>query len=84
VGPLARFQYSQVRTAGGNDMDIRGLFLGAGGTIGGEWFVRPRISLSGEYQTALVATFLSEPHPNDWMVRLASDGVRMGVSMYFR
>jgi hypothetical protein len=84
LGPLVRFQTLRITAPGQDDSTFHQLSLGAGGTIGAEWFVRPRISLSGEYQTALAATFLSDPAPSAWGVRLAQDGVRFGVSVYFR
>jgi hypothetical protein len=84
VGPLVRVGTQRIARPGQDDMTFRQALLGAGGTIGAEWFVRPRISLSGEYQTALTATFLSDPAPDEWGIRLAPDGVRLGVSAYFR
>lgn len=84
VGPVARFQSQRATRPAGDDFTFRALSLGAGGTIGAEWFVRPRMSLTAEYQTALMATFLSEPAPDEWGVRLAQEGVRFGVSVYFR
>jgi hypothetical protein len=84
VGPLIRFQSQRTTAPAAEDLTYRALSLGAGGTIGAEWFLRPRMSLTAEYQTALLATFLSEPAPDEWAVRLAQDGVRFGVSVYFR
>jgi hypothetical protein len=84
VGPLVRFQHQRATRPAGDDFTFRTLFVGAGGTIGAEWFLRPRMSLTAEYQTALLARFASEPAPDEWAVRLAPDGVRFGVSVYFR
>jgi hypothetical protein len=83
LGPLVRFQSQRVTPHAGDEFTFRVLALGAGGTIGAAWFLRPRISLTAEYQTALMATFLSEPAPDEWAVRLAQDGVRFGLSVYF-
>ena len=61
----------------------RTVSVGAGGTVGVEWFIRPRISLSAEYETTLMAGFSSDPEPTDWVVRLGPRGVLFGVSAYF-
>jgi hypothetical protein len=84
LGPLVRFQSLRASPPDMEDATARVLDVGAGGTIGAEWFVRPRISLTAEYQTALVATFPSDVFMDRWAIRLAQDGVRFGVSAYFR
>jgi hypothetical protein len=81
VGPVAAFQYRRNTVADGAHTS-RLLSLGAGATVGAEWFVRPRISLSAEYQTSLMAR-LGAGAPEEWSVRLGQDGVRFGVSLYF-
>jgi hypothetical protein len=83
VGPLARFQAQRVTPPVGESFTMHVLSVGAGGTIGGEWFVRQRISLSAEYQSSLRFSFFSESAPDSWNVRLGEDGVRFGVSVYF-
>jgi hypothetical protein len=81
LGPMASVQYQ--RNAPGDDINtLRFVSVGAGGTVGAEWFVRPRISLSGEYQTSLTTRFAAGA-PEEWSVRLAQDGVQFGVSVYF-
>jgi len=84
VGPLARFQHHRATQSPGDGSTFRALSLGASGAIGAEWFVRPRIGLTAEYQSALLASFLSDPAPDEWMVHLANEGVRFGISVYFR
>jgi hypothetical protein len=84
IGPLARFQRHRVNPTTGDVHTFTEWAVGAGGTIGAEWFVKSRISLSAEYRTTVVATFLSEPAPDAWGLSLGHEGVRFGVSVYFR
>jgi hypothetical protein len=83
-GPLVRFQTQRISPPDQGAFTSHLLSMGAGGTIGAEWFVRPRISLSAEYQSALTVSYLSDSSPDAWGVRLAQDGVLFGVSLYFR
>ncbi len=84
IGPTVRFQSHRVSPPDGEDATTHGLSVGASGTIGAEWFVRPRIGLSAEYQSALTAMYQSGSSPSVWTVRLAQRGVRFGASVYFR
>jgi hypothetical protein len=74
--------YRSYRLMHGDDT-LHEMSLGAGGTIGAEWFVRPRISLTSEYTTSLMAFFLLDPAPDEWGIGLGNS-VRFGVSLYFR
>lgn len=83
VGPLVGVESRRWSPPDSEALSVHELSLGVGGAIGAEWFVRPRISLSAEYQSALTAVLASDPSPTEWGVRLADDGVRFGVSVYF-
>ena len=83
VGPLVGIESRRWSPPDGEALSVHELSLGVGGAIGAEWFVRPRISLSAEYQSALTAVLGSDSSPTEWGVRLADDGVRFGVSVYF-
>lgn len=82
IGPLVGFEARRINVPDGDGDSFRQFSLGVGGTIGAEWFVRPRISLSAEYPSAITAVLASDPSPTEWGVRLAQDGVRFGVSEY--
>ncbi|NBC01095.1 MAG: hypothetical protein GVY15_09585 [Bacteroidetes bacterium] len=65
--------------------------LGVSGTVGAEWFVHPRISLSGAYETALryrrqtieQESEVQEVDETRSTFELSPGGVRFGVSVYF-
>ncbi len=85
LGPLLDVNLHRAPDSDGESVTERSVSVGAGGTIGAEWFVRPRISLSAEYQTGLTATFSSgsDSAPDDWGLQLGQRGVLFGVSAYF-
>ena len=84
LGPRLDLDMLRIAPPTGESDTRGGIAVGAGAVIGAEWFVRPRISLSAEYETALTAE-LSHPAATriDWAIRLRPRGVLFGVSAYF-
>lgn len=74
IGPEVRFL---TRSSGPNDETTVG--LGAAGSIGAEWFVKTRISLTAEYMTT--AAFMVSNRIKEFSLQPA--GGRLGVSVYF-
>lgn len=84
LGPRLEFDLDRFTQPDDNTVTQRSLSVGTGGTIGAEWFVRPRISLSAEYETTLMVRFASDLHASGWAIGLGPRGVLFGVSAYFR
>jgi hypothetical protein len=80
LGPSLLYQWERVNPEVGDAQTRQSVGVGAGGTIGAEWFVRSRISLTAEYQSALLVRFGDD----EWGLALGQRGVRFGASVYFR
>jgi hypothetical protein len=89
AGPLASFdRNSMERTDEDGDRTRWQWGLGASGTIGAEWFVHSRISLSGTYETSLRfrqdrVVFEDRETQTENFFQLSSGRARLGVSVYF-
>ncbi len=89
AGPLVSFNRNSVGRPGeGDDQTVWRWGIGASGTIGAEWFVRSRISLSGAYETSLRfqherSVFEEREDQTDNLFQLSSGRARLGVSAYF-
>ncbi len=93
VGPTIDFNRRAVsretNDEPGDANESNGLVLrgGALGTLGAEWFVRPRLSLSAEYRAGLTYFYARSDQGSDvdtqHQVSLGSRGVLVGVSFYF-
>lgn len=69
------------------DDDRWSLRGGAVGVVGAEWFVRPRISLTAEYQSGLTYRYTRRTDASstetEQQLRLGSRAVLVGISLYF-
>ncbi len=89
AGPLVSFDRNRIeRPDEGEDRTTWRWGVGASGTIGAEWFVHPRISLSGTYETSLRfrqnrMVFEDRETQTENVFQLGSGRARLGVSVYF-
>ena len=89
AGPLVSFDRNSVERPDENEDRTRWRWgIGASGTIGAEWFVRSRISLSGAYETSLRfqqerSVFDEREDQTDNLFQLSLGQARLGVSVYF-
>jgi hypothetical protein len=79
AGPAVQFQRQTAESPTGDRISSQLLTVGAVGSIGAEWFVRPRIGLTAEYQSGVNVGFGDERRT----VNLGQQGVRFGASVYF-
>lgn len=81
-GPLLGFESRPTSVGAGEHENFNTLSMGVTGTVGAEWFVRQRISLTAEYRSSLRAMYGWIANQSIWQARLGQDSVRFGVSAY--
>jgi hypothetical protein len=79
AGPAVHYHRQTAEPQGGDRITSQVVTVGAVGSIGAEWFVRPRIGLTAEYQSGLNVGFGTDRRT----LHLGQQGVRFGASVYF-
>lgn len=77
-GPNVQYNLQKSAPEGVDAVTTHTISLGAVGTLGAEWFVRPRIGITAEYQAGAGIGLGS----NGWSLQVGQQGVRFGASFY--